>query len=86
MATVFLRLQEKALCPFIFFARYFGAGNGCATLMDAWKNAFFLQENLHAHKIPRFRGGGILGFLGGECRFHFYGRWDFSERKQAKKQ
>ena len=21
-----------------------GAGNGCANLMDTWKNAFFLQE------------------------------------------
>ena len=29
------------------------------------KIAFFLQENLHARKIPRFRGGGILGFGGG---------------------
>ena len=29
------------------------------------KNAFFLQENLRVHKIPRFRGGGILGFGGG---------------------
>ena len=28
--------------------------------------AFFLQENLHVHKIPCFReGGGILGFFGG---------------------
>ena len=42
-----------------------GAGNGCANFMGAWKNAFFLQENLHVHKIPRFRGGGILGFFGG---------------------
>ena len=34
----------------------------------------------HVHKIPRFRGGGILGFGGGgECRFYFYGREDFSD-------
>ena len=35
----------------------------------------------HVHEIPRFRGGGILGFWGGggECRFYFYGRADFSE-------
>ena len=34
----------------------------------------------HVHKIPRFFGGGILGFFGGgECRFYFYGRADFSE-------
>ena len=25
----------------------------------------FCRENLHVHKIPRFRGGGILGFWGG---------------------
>ena len=24
-----------------------GAGNGCANFMDAWKNAFFLQEKPH---------------------------------------
>ena len=30
------------------------------------KNAFFLQENLHVHKIPRvFWGGGYFGFGGG---------------------
>ena len=27
-------------------------------------SVFFLQENLHVHKIPRFGGEGILG-LGG---------------------
>ena len=26
------------------FVRNSGAGNGCANFMDAWKNAFFLQE------------------------------------------
>ena len=34
----------------------------------------------HVHKIPRFGGGGYFWvFLGGECRFYFYGRADFSE-------
>ena len=28
------------------------------------KNAFFMQEKPHVHKIPRFRGG-VLGFGGG---------------------
>ena len=38
----------------------------------------------HVHKIPRFRGGGILGFgEGGGCRFYFYGRADFSEKIQS---
>ena len=33
----------------------------------------------HVHKIPRFRGG-ILGFWGGgEVPILFYGREDFSE-------
>ena len=46
--------------------------------------AFFLQENLHVHKIPRFTGGGgghfgvFLGG-GGECRFYFYWRGDFAD-------
>ena len=35
--------------------------------MDTWKNAFFLQENLHVRKIPLFLGGGggILVFFWG---------------------
>ena len=41
----------------------------------------------HVHKIPRFRGGGVFWVLGGggggECRFYFYGRADFSEVCQS---
>ena len=39
------------------------------------KNASFLQENLHAHKIPRFGGGGIwfFGGGGGSADFIFMG-------------
>ena len=48
------------------FVRNSGAGkNLCVNFMDAWKNAFFLQENLRVHKIPRFRGGVFWGFWGG---------------------
>ena len=38
------------------------------------------------HKIPRFGGGGgILGLGGGgECRFYFYGRADFSDNSLIK--
>ena len=32
---------------------------------------FSAGENLHAHKIPRFRGGGILGFGWGEVPILF---------------
>ena len=64
-----------------FSARNSGAGNGRAKFMGAWTNAFFLQEKAMSRKIPRFGGGGILGFWGGgECRFYFDGREDFSER------
>ena len=61
------------------FVRNSGAGNGCVNFMDAWKNAFFLQEKSHVHIIPRLGGGVFSVFLGGggECRFYFYGRADF---------
>ena len=41
-----------------------GAGDGCANFTAPGKIAFFLKENLHVHKVPRFRGG-ISGFSGG---------------------
>ena len=73
--------SDKSSCPVKFSARNSGAGNGGANFMGAWKNAFFLQEKKsHVHKIPRFRGGGCLGFfLGGGVPILFYGREDFSE-------
>ena len=46
-----------------------------------------LQENLHAHKIPPFRGGGVfwvLGF-GQEVPIIFYGRGDFSEQRESQR-
>ena len=44
--------------------------------------AFFLQEKLHAHAIPRFRGGFFWVWGGwGKCRFYFDGRGDFSENR-----
>ena len=70
---------RKILVSVKIIVRNSGAGNGCANFMDAWKNACFLQENLHVHKIVRL--GGDLGFWGGgECRFYFYGHGDFSEK------
>ena len=33
----------------------------------------------HVHKIPHFRGGFWGKGGGGECRFYFYGREDFSD-------
>ena len=43
------------------------------------KNAFFLQEKAMSIKFLVLGGGGIWVFFGGECRFYFYGREDFSE-------
>ena len=63
-----------------------GAGNGCANFMDAWKNAFFLQEKPMSIKFLVLGGGGVFwvffGGGGGESRFYFYGRADFSEKRQ----
>ena len=71
---------RKILVSIKFIVHNSGARSGCANFMGAWKNVFFLQENLHVHKIPRFRGGGYFVFFwGGKCRFYFYGRGDFSD-------
>ena len=37
--------NQKKPCVRKIFVRNSGAGNGCVKFMDAWKNAFFLQEN-----------------------------------------
>ena len=77
----------KILVSVIFFARnnYSGAGNGCANFMGAWSSreiAFFRQETSMPIKFLVFGGGGDLGFWrGGECRFYFYGREEFSDSK-----
>ena len=65
----------------IIFVGNFGAGNhyGCVNFMDAWKNAFFLQEKPMSIKFLLLGGGGLVFGGGGECRFYFYGRADFSE-------
>ena len=49
-----------------------GARNGCVNFMDAWKNAFFLQEKPMSLKFLVL-GGGYLGFLGGGADFIFMG-------------
>ena len=50
-----------------------GAGNGCANFMDTWKKCVLSAGKTMSVKFPFFGGGG------GECRFYFYGRADFSE-------
>ena len=68
---------RKSSCPYKCLPAILGLEMAAPLLWAPGIFAFFLQENPHAHKIRRCRGG-ILGFWG-ECRFHFYGRGDFSD-------
>ena len=54
-----------------------GAGNGCVNFMDAWRKCALLEKPMSIKFLVL--GGGILGLGGGECRFYFYGREDFSD-------
>ena len=69
---------RKILVSVKFVSAILGAGDGCVNSMDAWKNAFFLQEKPMSIKFLVL-GGVFWGFGGGECRFYVYGRADFSE-------
>ena len=61
-----------------------GPEMGAPILWTPGKMRPFCRKS-HVHRIPRLRGGGILGFGGGgECRFYFYGREDFSERRKRR--
>ena len=61
-----------------FVSAILGPEMGAPILWTPGKNAFFLQEKPMSVKFPFFWGGG--GFWGGgECRFYFYGRADFSD-------
>ena len=57
-----------------------GAGNGCANFMDAWKNAFFLQEKPMSIKFLVLGGGAFWVWGGGgSADFIFIGRGDHSD-------
>ena len=47
--------------------------------MDAWKKCALSAGKTMSIKFLLLGGGGILGFGGGEYRFYFYGREDFSD-------
>ena len=70
---VFVR---KILVSVKFVSAILGPEMGAPILWTPGKMPSFCRKN-HVRKIPRFRGG-ILGG-GGECRFYFYGRADFSD-------
>ena len=59
-----------------------GAGNGCANFMDTWKKRVLSAGKTMSVKFPFFWVFFLGG--GGECRFYFYGRADFSEHCAAR--
>ena len=76
---------RKILVSVKFVSAILGPEMGASILWTPGKMRSFLQEKTHVHKIPRFRGGGYFGFWGGgECRFYFYGRADFSFKAHCK--
>ena len=60
-----LALFRKILVSENFLSAILGPEMAAPILWAPRISVFFLQENLHVHKIPRFRGGGILGLGGG---------------------
>ena len=60
-----LNLNEKNPRVRKKFYPRFWAGNGCANFMGAWEKCTLSAGKTHVLKIPRFRGGIILGFWGG---------------------
>ena len=67
------------------FVRNSGAGNGCANLMDTWKNAFSLQGKPMSIKFLLL-GGGVFWVLGGgSADFIFMGARIFLNNVLASK-
>ena len=75
---------RKTLVSVKFLSAILGPEMAAPILWTPGKKRSFCRKN-HVHKIPCFRGGGVFWvfFLGGggESRFYFYGREDFSETK-----
>ena len=66
-----------------FLSAILGPEMAAPILWTPGKNAVFLQENIHVHKIPRFGGGGGdfgfgFGGGGGSADFIFMGVGIFS--------
>ena len=68
-----------------FVSAILGPEMAAPILWTPGKNAFFLQENLHVYKIPRFGGGGDFGFGGGggSADFIFMGAGIFLKQGRA---
>ena len=64
---------EKSSCESIFLPAILGPEMAAPIVWAPGILAFVLQENRHAHKIPRFRGGGVFWLFGGGADFIFMG-------------
>ena len=73
---------RKILVSVKFVSAILGPEMAVPILWTPGKMRSFCRKT-HVHKIPRFRGGF---FGGGECRFYFYGRADFSDSHQQGKE
>ena len=70
---------RKILVSVKFVSAILGPEMAAPILWTPRKMRPFCRKS-HVHKIPRFRGGVFWFFFGGgECRFYFYGREDFSD-------
>ena len=66
---------RKILVSVKFVPAILGPEMAAPILWTPGKMPSFCRKN-HVRKIPLFWGGGVGG---GECRFYFYGRADFSD-------
>ena len=65
-------ILQKILVSVKFLSAILGP-EMAAPIWTPVKNAFFLQEKPHVHKIPRFRGGDFGFWGGGSSDFIFMG-------------
>ena len=80
-------LKKILLVSVDFLSAVLGPEMAAPILWAPGKMRPFCRKS-HVHKIPCFRGGGVfwvLGGGGGECRFYFYGREDFSDNLRFKR-
>ena len=74
---------RKILVSVKFMSAILGPEMAAPILWTPRISAFFLQENLHVHKIPRFGGVfGVWGGGGGSADFIFMGAGIFLRMQQ----
>ena len=78
--AIFRRMFQKNPRVRKIRVRNSGAGNGVRQFYGRAEKCVLSAGKTMSIKFLVSGGGGILGFWGGgECRFYFYGRADFSE-------